>query len=142
MKKNNPIKIVFILLSSLVLSCSSNENSNEEGINNPTSNSIIGKWIWTSRIKDGITTPANPSTNGCPRNYIEFKENNTYVEVHYNPDNNCSIKSYPGGNYVKKENIIKYPPSTTSDEEIIELTKEKMKLLDKYGVITLYEKKL
>lgn len=140
MKTNNLIKI--LLLSTLILSCSSNENSNEENTNNSTSsNSIIGKWIWTTKIANGISTPANPSINGCPRNYIEFKEDNTSVEVHYNSEDNCSMKSYTRGNYVKEGNTIKYPPSTTDNEEILELTNEKMKLLRHDGTITVFEKK-
>jgi hypothetical protein len=104
MKKNLLLKLTFVL--TLIFTGCSNEDDNNS---NPT---IIGKWktvkfeYYTNGVLDEtVTTVEDNST--CP-DYIEFKDNGTYVVI--NNDVNCNSTADESGTYVYNGTTI----STTS----------------------------
>ena len=105
MKKNLLLKLTFVL-TLIFTGCSHDDDNNS----NPT---IIGKWktvkfeYYTNGVLDEtVTTVEDNST--CP-DYIEFKDNGTYVVI--NNDVNCnSTVDLSGGTYVYNGTTI----STTS----------------------------
>lgn len=104
MKKNLLLKLTFVL--TLIFTGCSNDDDNNS---NPT---IIGKWktvkfeYYTNGVLDEtVTTVEDNST--CP-DYIEFKDNGTYVVI--NNDVNCNSTADESGTYVYNGTTI----STTS----------------------------
>ena len=104
MKKNMLLKLTFVL--TLIFTGCSNDDDNNS---NPT---IIGKWktvkfeYYTNGVLDEtVTTVEDNST--CP-DYIEFKDNGTYVVI--NNDANCNSTADESGTYVYNGTTI----STTS----------------------------
>ena len=104
MKKNLLLKLTFVL-TLIFTGCSHDDDNNS----NPT---IIGKWktvkfeYYTNGVLDEtVTTVEDNST--CP-DYIEFKDNGTYVVI--NNDVNCNSTADESGTYVYNGTTI----STTS----------------------------
>lgn len=94
MKKNLLLKLTFVL-TLIFTGCSNDDNNNS----NPT---IVGKWkavkfeYYTNGVLDEtVTTVEDNST--CP-DYIEYKDNGTYVVI-FN-DANCNSTADESGTYV------------------------------------------
>jgi Lipocalin-like domain len=104
MKKNLLLKLTFVL--TLIFTGCSNDDDNNS---NPT---IIGKWktvkfeYYTNGVLDETVTTVEDNSN-CP-DYIEFKDNGTYVVI--NNDENCNSTADESGTYVYNGTTI----STTS----------------------------
>jgi hypothetical protein len=104
MKKNLLLKLTFVL--TLIFTGCSNDDDNNS---NPT---IIGKWktvkfeYYTNGVLDETVTTVEDNSN-CP-DYIEFKDNGTYVVI--NNDVNCNSTADESGTYVYNGTTI----STTS----------------------------
>ena len=100
------ISLVVILISS----CSKDSN-NENNTNQ--NNSLIGKWEFFSTTENGVThDDYNPF--GCSRSFLEYKDNNTMTENHFNNiPSPCNIHIYPN-NYTFDGTTIKIIYSSTS----------------------------
>ena len=91
MKKNLLLKLTFVL--TLIFTGCSNDDDNNS---NPT---IIGKWktvkfeYYTNGVLDETVTTVEDNSN-CP-DYIEFKDNGTYVVI--NNDVNCNSTADESG---------------------------------------------
>ena len=104
MKKNLLLKLTFVL--TLIFTGCSNDDDNNS---NPT---IIGKWktvkfeYYTNGVLDETVTSVEDNST-CP-DYIEFKDNGTYVVI--NNDVNCNSTADESRTYVYNGTTI----STTS----------------------------
>ena len=136
MKKLLLLKLTFVL-TLICTGCSNDDNNN-------STTSIVGKWktvkveYYTNGVLDEtVTTVEDNST--CP-DYIEFKDNGTYVVI--NNDVNCnSTVDLSGGTYVYNGTTI----STTLEGQtdtftVILLTNTDLKIDS--GDTTVYFKKI
>jgi hypothetical protein len=136
MKKSLLLKLTFVL--TLIFTGCSNDDDNN------STTSIVGKWktvkveYYTNGVLDEtVTTVEDNST--CP-DYIEFKDNGTYVVI--NNDVNCnSTVDLSGGTYVYNGTTI----STTLEGQtdtftVILLTNTDLKIDS--GDTTVYFKKI
>lgn len=104
MKKNLLLTLTFVL--TLIFTACSNDDDNNS---NPT---IVGKWktvkfeYYTDGVLDETVTTVEENSS-CP-DYIEFKDNGTYIVI--NNDVNCNSTADESGTYVYNGTTI----STTS----------------------------
>jgi hypothetical protein len=118
--KNITITLIILILFSLN-SCSPDKDS--ETNNDPIS--LIGKWEFDKTVTNGIEHD-DYNSNGCKRNFLEFKTNNICNEGHY--DSNCNLKLYPD-NYTYENGIINIIHSANDihEKKVLELTKTTLK---------------
>ena len=102
-------KIIFIVLFSSFIACSSDNSST-----NSNTTSIIGKWAYGPARSCGL------------RNYFELKPNNVYIENHYS--NTCVLSSYYDEYQLTGENEITFFGNIVNN--IVELTPTKLVLYD------------
>jgi hypothetical protein len=110
MKKLTTLFLTFFVLLN---SCSSDDDSSNHA-------SIVGKWAFNSTsINNGTPIPYDDH-EVCGKDYLEFKSNNTYMEVDVW---DCELDIVDYGTYTKNNNqLVIISEDFTMNAEILELT--------------------
>ena len=122
MKKNLLLSLSIVFVTTLI-GCSNDEDNNSS----PT---IVGKWrtvkyeYYTDGVLDGTETPIEQNST-CP-DYIEFKDNGTYVVI--DNDVNCNSTADESGTYVYNGTTISTTSGGSTDvSTVITLTNTDLK---------------
>ena len=116
-----------IVLASTINGCSKDEDNNTNPDSTP---SLVGKWktVKYDYYTNGVLTQTDITVENnasCP-DFIEFKENGTYVEI--NNDANCNSTVDASGTYnYNGTSITSTSGGTTDITTVISLTSTDMK---------------
>lgn len=123
MKKNLLLTLTFVFVTTLI-GCSKDEDSN-------SSLKVVGKWrtvkfeYYTDGVLDQTETTVEENSS-CP-DYIEFKENDTYVVI--DNDANCNATADENGTYVYNGTTISTTSGGSTDiSTVITLTNTDLKI--------------
>lgn len=122
MKKNVLLSLTLVFVMTLI-SCNKDDDNN-------SNSTIVGKWrtVKFEYYTDGVleeTETTVEENSSCP-DYIEFKDNGTYVVI--DNDENCNSRVYENGTYVFDGTTISTTSGGTTDfSTVITLTSTDLK---------------
>ncbi|TRX30622.1 hypothetical protein FNW52_19925 [Flavobacterium sp. ZT3R18] len=132
--------IVFALALSIGLFVTSCRNDDNEG---ETLAPLIGKWnlsqVGTTINGQEQLMDAPQNQNGCDKDYINLKIDNTITEGDYDSTvSPCSLDIDAGIYSRSHNNLTTVIDGATKIQDIVNLTLKELKLKDSFGIITVY----
>lgn len=139
--KTRIIIAITTFLSLITIGCDNSDNNN----GSDSSVSLVGKWnaYKVGTIVAGQEILTNPPQNedGCEKDYIEFKADNTLIAGDYDSSESpCQLRTQ-AGTYTRSGNtIVTVIDGTNRTEQILNLTATELKVKDETGAIAVFTK--